>query len=80
MTIKLILSQKQLHSIALGGTAVGTGANTPKGYRKSVIVELGKISKLQLQPQKDMQYALQSKFPIFVTIDIRHIVIMMIFL
>ncbi len=57
-------SQNHLQKIALGGTAVGTGANTPKGYRKSVIVELGKISKLSLQPQKDMQYALQSKFPI----------------
>jgi aspartate ammonia-lyase len=61
---QIISSQKQLQSVALGGTAVGTGANTPKGYRKSVIVELGKISKLSLQPQKDMQYALQSKFPI----------------
>ena len=61
---QIISSQKQLQSIALGGTAVGTGANTPKGYRKNVIVELGKISKLSLQPQKDMQYALQSKFPI----------------
>ena len=61
---QIISSQKQLQSIALGGTAVGTGANTPKGYRKDVIVELGKISKLQLQPQKDMQYALQSKFPV----------------
>ena len=61
---QIISSQKQLQSIALGGTAVGTGANTPKGYRKSVIIELGKISKLSLQPQKDMQYALQSKFPV----------------
>jgi len=61
---QIISSQKQLQSIALGGTAVGTGVNTPKGYRKSVIVELGKISKLPLQPQKDMQYALQSKFPV----------------
>ena len=61
---QIISSQKQLLNIALGGTAVGTGANTPKGYRKSVIIELGKISKLSLQPQKDMQYALQSKFPV----------------
>ena len=61
---QLAASQNHLQKIALGGTAVGTGANTPKGYRKSVIVELGKISKLSLQPQKDMQYALQSKFPI----------------
>ena len=61
---QIAASQNHLQKIALGGTAVGTGANTPKGYRKSVIVELGKISKLSLQPQKDMQYALQSKFPV----------------
>ena len=61
---QIISSQKELEQIALGGTAVGTGANTPKGYRKAVIVELSKISKLSLKPQKDMQYALQSKFPV----------------
>ena len=61
---QIIASQKELEQVALGGTAVGTGANTPKGYRKAVIVELSKISKLSLKPQKDMQYALQSKFPV----------------
>ena len=61
---QIAASQNHLQKIALGGTAVGTGANAPRGYRKNVIVELGKISKLSLQPQKDMQYALQSKFPI----------------
>ena len=61
---QIIASQNFLQKIALGGTAVGTGANAPRGYRKNVIVELGKISKLSLQPQKDMQYALQSKFPV----------------
>ncbi len=58
------LSQKELQNIALGGTAVGTGANTPKGYRKIAIAELGKISKLSLVPEKDMQYSLQSKFAV----------------
>jgi len=48
----------------LGGTAVGTGANTPKGFRKIAIEELAKISKLALLPEKDMQYALQSKFAV----------------
>ena len=57
-------SQKQLEEIALGGTAVGTGANTPRGYRKIVIGELSKISKLNLKSEKDMQYSLQSKFPV----------------
>ena len=61
---QIISSQKELEQVALGGTAVGTGANTPRGYRKIAIIELSKVSKLSLKPQKDMQYALQSKFPV----------------
>ena len=61
---EIVASQKELEQIALGGTAVGTGANTPRGYRKAVITELSRISKLSLKPQKDMQYSLQSKFPV----------------
>ena len=61
---EIIASQKELAQVALGGTAVGTGANTPKGYRKAVITELSRVSKLPLKPQKDMQYSLQSKFPV----------------
>ncbi|MDX1441952.1 MAG: aspartate ammonia-lyase [Nitrosopumilaceae archaeon] len=60
----VVLAQKELQNVALGGTAVGTGANTPKGYRKIVIVELAKISKLPIKPEKDMQFALQSKFAV----------------
>ena len=60
----ILESQKELAQVALGGTAVGTGANTPKGYRKAVITELSRVSKLPLKPQKDMQYSLQSKFPV----------------
>ena len=57
-------SMIQLEQVALGGTAVGTGANTPKGYRKKVILELSKISKLGLVEQKNMQHSLQSKFTV----------------
>lgn len=60
----IVSSQKELQNIALGGTAVGTGANTPKGYRKIAIAELARISKLSLVPEKDMQYSLQSKFAV----------------
>ena len=45
----IVSSKKQLEQVALGGTAVGTGANTPRGYRKIVITELSKISKLILK-------------------------------
>jgi aspartate ammonia-lyase len=60
----IILAQKELQNVALGGTAVGSGANTPRGYRKIAIIELAKISKILLKPETDMQYSLQSKFPV----------------
>ena len=60
----IIHSKKQLEQVALGGTAVGTGANTPRGYRKKAIQELSRISKLELIEQKNMQHSLQSKFAI----------------
>ncbi|MCI4433737.1 MAG: aspartate ammonia-lyase [Nitrosopumilus sp.] len=60
----IILAQKELQNVSLGGTAVGSGANTPKGYRKIAIIELAKISKISLKPETNMQYSLQSKFPV----------------
>jgi len=60
----IIAAKKELVKVALGGTAVGTGANTPKGYRNIAIKELSKISKLSLSPQRDMQYALQSRYAV----------------
>jgi len=60
----IMSTKKELEKVALGGTAVGTGANTPKGYRNIAIKELSKISKLSLGPQQDMQYALQSRYAV----------------
>ena len=60
----IISAKKELEKLALGGTAVGTGANTPKGYRNIAIKELSKTSKLSLRPQQDMQYALQSRYAV----------------
>ena len=60
----IISAKKELGKLALGGTAVGTGANTPKGYRNIAIKELSKASKLSLRPQQDMQYALQSRYAV----------------
>jgi len=48
--------------IGLGGTAVGTGANTPKGYRQLVIPYLSTVSGLDLKPSENMFYFLQSKY------------------
>ena len=60
----IVSAKKELEKVALGGTAVGTGANTPKGYRNIAIRELSKISKLSLRPQQDMQYSLQSRYAV----------------
>ncbi len=60
-TANLASGKKALQSVALGGTAVGTGANTPKEYREIAVEELARISGLPLTPEKNMQYGLQSR-------------------
>ncbi len=57
-------ASESLKYIPLGGTAVGTGANAPKGYREKVINYLSNISQLDLKPEEDMQFGLQSRFGI----------------
>ncbi len=61
-TIKI--ASKELEYVALGGTAIGTGANTPKGYRILVVKNLSGISGLNLKPEKNMCYGLQSRFAV----------------
>ncbi|HVX02010.1 MAG TPA: aspartate ammonia-lyase [Nitrososphaera sp.] len=53
-----------LREVALGGTAVGTGANAPRGYRELAIKRLSEISRLDLRPSGNMFYSLQSKFDV----------------
>jgi aspartate ammonia-lyase len=60
----ILETKKELEHVALGGTAVGSGANTPNGYRDLVISELGKISSLPLKLEQDMQFGLESRFAV----------------
>lgn len=53
-----------LREVGLGGTAVGTGANAPKGYRKLAIKHLSEVSGLKLRPSGNMFYSLQSKLDV----------------
>ncbi|KUG05709.1 aspartate ammonia-lyase [hydrocarbon metagenome] len=50
-----------LLEIALGGTATGTGANAPQGYRETVISILSELTSLPLVPARDSLEALQSR-------------------
>ena len=55
-------AQEGLYPVALGGTAVGSGANAPDNYRDVAISALAQISGLPLVPEPDMQHGLQSRF------------------
>jgi aspartate ammonia-lyase len=61
---EIINSQGKLEFIGIGGTAVGTGANTPKGYRENVVKHLSNISGINLKMSKNLYFFLQSKFDI----------------
>ena len=60
----VMLAGKKLEYIGLGGTAVGTGANAPKGYRESAIRHLAEITQLDLKASENMFYSLQSKLDV----------------
>lgn len=52
-----------LHSLGLGGSAVGTGLNTHPEYKTKAIAKLARIAKLELHPAHDLRYAMQSCAP-----------------
>ena len=49
---------KEIYYLAQGGTAVGTGINTKKGFDKKIINEIKKITKLPFKPTKNKFAAL----------------------
>jgi aspartate ammonia-lyase len=52
--------QENLFTVALGGTATGTGANTHPDYKRIAITELAKLTGFPLKPSKNNFEALQS--------------------
>jgi len=49
---------EEIYFLAQGGTAVGTGLNTKKGFDKKIIYELKKITKLPFKPAENKFAAL----------------------
>jgi aspartate ammonia-lyase len=62
--LSIIQVIEDLQYVGLGATAVGTGANAPRGYKEIAIDYLSKISRLNLKPSPNMFYSLQSKYVI----------------
>ena len=57
----LLMAVKPLSELALGGTAVGTGLNAPKGFSEAVAEEVSKICGKQFVTAENKFHALTSK-------------------
>ncbi len=54
----------EIHYLAQGGTAVGTGLNTKRGFDKKIVKEIKKITKIPFKPTTNKFAALASHDPI----------------
>jgi fumarate hydratase class II/aspartate ammonia-lyase len=57
---RLRTAAEPLHRIGLGGSAAGTGLNTPPGYREAAASELARLTGRPITPHPDMAAAMQS--------------------
>ncbi len=55
---RIEISLKEIYFLAQGGTAVGTGLNSKKGFDKKIVSEIKKITKLPFKPAKNKFAAL----------------------
>jgi len=55
---------RELHVLGIGGTAVGTGMNAPRGYREAVIRHLNESAESAFAPSGDLREAMQSQLPV----------------
>lgn len=54
-------AEKHLHKLAIGGTAVGTGINTPEGFGDKVAEELKELTGIDFVSDENKFYQLSSK-------------------
>jgi aspartate ammonia-lyase len=57
-------SAGELRVLGIGGTATGTGINTPVGYRFTVVKHLREMTRLDLESADDLREAMQSQLPV----------------
>jgi len=61
---RIKIALKEIYFLAQGGTAVGTGINSRKGWDKKIALEIRKITKLPFQTAKNKFEALASHDPV----------------
>src|SRR5258708_10436186 len=54
----------ELRILGIGGTATGTGINTPRRYRHAVLAHLRTLTGLELTAADDLREAMQSQLPV----------------
>jgi aspartate ammonia-lyase len=54
----------ELRVLGIGGTATGTGINTPRGYRHAVIAHVRTLTGLDLVSAEDLREAMQSQLAV----------------
>ncbi len=57
---RLGAAAEPLQHIGLGGSAAGTGLNTPEGYREAAAAELSRLTGRDISPHPDIAAAMQS--------------------
>jgi len=57
---RIEIALQEIYFLAQGGTAVGTGLNTKKGFDKKIVSEIRKITKLPFKPAENKFAALAS--------------------
>ncbi|HEX6086606.1 MAG TPA: aspartate ammonia-lyase [Thermoanaerobaculia bacterium] len=55
---------EEVNELGIGGTATGTGINTPPGYRFAVVRHLNESTRLQFRSSPDLREAMQSQLPV----------------
>jgi fumarate hydratase class II/aspartate ammonia-lyase len=53
----------EMAALGIGGTAVGTGLNAHRRYRRLVVAELSRLTGVPLEPSPNLFYAMQSLAP-----------------
>ncbi|HYA57114.1 MAG TPA: aspartate ammonia-lyase [Thermoplasmata archaeon] len=56
--------ERALAELPLGGSAVGSGVNSVKGFRIRAVEELARLTKLSLTPARDPFETMQSRWPL----------------
>jgi len=60
----LVDASLELFELGIGGTAAGTGLNTPRGYRQTVVRHINALTAVDFRASADLREAMQSQLPI----------------